>query len=222
MLLEQLKQDKQFNLLKQEVEEQKAEFYTIQNKIVETKENMQRNIKMIEALKSENEKLQSKIEQMQVSETGVIDFTNFDDYSNEINSNNRKIQVIKNIVEKFEKQIEILLLTDYSQADKNLIESIQKLYSYIFDYGLNFLFNGDFIADLNILFKCFINSNNIALSPTLSRTQEIFISALNRHIQSKLQDVNLEVLMGDGYKKQFEIESKSEWKRRERIKTLKE
>ena len=219
MLLEQFKQDEQFNLLKQEVEAQQAEFNGIQSKIAEIKENVQRNIKMIEALKSENEELQSKIEQMQVSETGVIDFTNFDDYSNEINSNNRKIHAIENIVAKFEKQVELLLLTDYNQADQKSTAKYQQLCSYMFDYGIHRLLSEDFISELNILFKCFKSSSDM-VTATMSNLEEMFIATLKQHIQPKLQDVSLEPLGISSHSKQFNVATISSWEQRKLINNL--
>lgn len=219
MLLEQFKQDEQFNLLKQEVEAQQAEFNGIQSKIAEIKENVQRNIKMIEALKSENEELQSKIEQMQVSETGVIDFTNFDDYSNEINSNNRKIQVIENIVAKFEKQVELLLSIDYNQADRKSTAKYKQLCGYMFDYGVHRLLSEDFISELNILFKCFKSSSGM-VTATMSDLEEMFIATLKQHIQPKLQDVSLEPLGISSHSKQFNVATISSWEKRKLINNL--
>ena len=90
-------------------------FYEIQDKALSIKENISRNKKLIEALESDNQEAQKEIDNLQVSDTGEINFDGFDELSERISKNTRKIDTIQKVVEKFEIQLEILLMTEYEQ-----------------------------------------------------------------------------------------------------------
>ena len=74
-------------------------FYEIQDKALSIKENISRNKKLIEALESDNQEAQKEIDNLQVSDTGEINFDGFDELSERISKNTRKINTIRKVVE---------------------------------------------------------------------------------------------------------------------------
>lgn len=128
-----------------------ASFNQVQEKANVLKTNIDRNKKMIEALQSENEELQAKSDKVTVSETGEVNFSEFDDFSDQIFANVRKIKALENVISKFEKELELLVLDDLSSAFRGAELHISNLYDF---YGKNIL--------LELLDEATINKLNIA------------------------------------------------------------
>ncbi|OWZ81799.1 hypothetical protein CDE51_08145 [Pasteurella multocida] len=90
MKLKNKNKNQEFQELLDDLNENNNAFYKVQDHLVEIRNNIERNQKMIEALQAENENTQSELDSLQVSETGEINLDGFDELSNKISSNNRK------------------------------------------------------------------------------------------------------------------------------------
>lgn len=108
----------------------KNAFNQVENKMLAIKENIERNKKMIKALKQENIELEEQSNNATISELGEIDFSQFDDYATNIAVNERKIKAIEATVNKFENELELLLLTQY----ENNLQECNNLTKKAFEY----------------------------------------------------------------------------------------
>ncbi|HHW7447198.1 TPA: hypothetical protein ACU16Q_001427 [Pasteurella multocida] len=114
MKLKNKNKNQEFQELLDDLNENNNAFYKVQDHLVEIRNNIERNQKMIEALQAENENTQSELDSLQVSETGEINLDGFDELSNKISSNNRKISVIQKVIDNFVNKMEYQILTEYS------------------------------------------------------------------------------------------------------------
>lgn len=196
-MLEILKQDKIFIDIKNKVDIEQNSFLKTQNKILEKQENIIRNKKLIEALKEENEQLESQIKQDSISENGCIDFSNLEQYSDNINSNNRKINIINNVISNQEKEIDSLLNTEYIEAERKLDIKLKELYSYLLGIGSVSLLNRETINRINIVYKFFRKCHK--------GSEKDFIIYLGNMIQMQLGDISLDELNIKDFNKAFNI-----------------
>ena len=102
MFLKDTEQNHALEALKARAGTVLSEFNAIQDNLLTITNNLDRNKKMIAALEAENNELQSNIDNMTSTSDGEIDFSHFDEYSDKINSNSRKIAAIRRAVEKTE------------------------------------------------------------------------------------------------------------------------
>ncbi|MCT8833407.1 hypothetical protein KZ396_11425, partial [Glaesserella parasuis] len=116
MQLQNQQHNQELQVLISKANEATATFNQIQDKATEIQTNIDRNKKMTEALKNENVALQSESDKITFTETGEVDFSSFDDYSNKIFVNNRKIEALEKVIKKFENELDLLLLTDYDES----------------------------------------------------------------------------------------------------------
>lgn len=143
----------------------KNAFNQVENKMLAIKENIERNKKMIKALKQENIELEEQSNNATISELGEIDFSQFDDYATNIAVNERKIKAIEATVNKFENELELLLLTQYENNLQKCNNLTQKAFEYL---GDNLL--AEFLSDEAIKQK-------ISAIFTALRYSEIHITA---------------------------------------------
>lgn len=130
-------------------------FNQLQDKATEFKTNIDRNKKMIETLQNENAALQAKSDKVTISETGEVDFSEFDDFSNQIFANNRKIKALEKVVEKFESELELLVLTDYHMAANKADVESEKALAFYGGRLLDELFNEEIVNKLNTIYSVF-------------------------------------------------------------------
>ncbi|MCT8533020.1 hypothetical protein KZ462_10325, partial [Glaesserella parasuis] len=108
MQLQNQQHNQELQVLISKANEATATFNQIQDKATEIQTNIDRNKKMTEALKNENVALQSESDKITFTETGEVDFSSFDDYSNKIFVNNRKIEALEKVIKKFENELDLL------------------------------------------------------------------------------------------------------------------
>lgn len=164
-------------------------FYEIQDKALSIKENISRNKKFIEALESDNQEAQKEIDNLQVSDTGEINFDGFDELSERISKNTRKIDTIRKVVEKFEIQLEILLMTEYEQHLKICNESARKCFSLIGDELFNEFISGSIAEELSRILTIFDKGGRYAdvlKYSTDSNIRDIFIDELIKLLRPRI------------------------------------
>ena len=169
-------------------------FYEIQDKALSIKENISRN-KLIEALESDNQEAQKEIDNLKVSDTGEINFDGFDELSERISKNTRKIDTIRKVVEKFEIQLEILLMTEYEQNLTICNESARKCYSLIGDELLNEFISGGIAEELSRILTIFDKGGRYAdvlRYSTDSNIRDVFIDELIKRLKPYIKaDANV-------------------------------
>ncbi|MBN6076446.1 hypothetical protein HYE59_02580 [Aggregatibacter actinomycetemcomitans] len=203
MFLKDTEQNQALEGLKESAYAVLNEFNAIQDNLTTISNNIDRNKKMIAALEVENSELQGNIDSMTATNAGEIDFSHFDEYSDKINSNSRKITAIKRIVANTEVNKELIILTDYH--DK--AEDLKRCYSLFFDAYFDGLMNElgrEFVPGMNLLFKIFRNSTYSetgAKNGTDIRDQ--FLNVISEHFKDKLTDIPASEMNIEGYSVEF-------------------
>ena len=163
--------------------------------MISIKENISRNKKLIEALESDNQEAQKEIDNLQVSDTGEINFDGFDELSERISKNTRKIDTIRKVVEKFEIQLEILLMTEYEQNLTICNESARKCYSLIGDELLNEFISSGIAEELSRILTIFDKGGRYAdvlRYSTDSNIRDVFIDELIKRLKPYIKaDANV-------------------------------
>ena len=170
-----------------ELNDSNQAFYAVQDNALAIKSNIKRNQKMIEAIESDNQEAQKEIDSLQVSETGEINFDGFDELSERISKNNRKIETIKKVVERFKIQLEIILMTDYQSLYTKSCTQATKCFELageaLFD---EFILNIG-IEKLNMIFTALTKSGKYQANYTISSdVRDIFISELVSRLKPQL------------------------------------
>lgn len=170
-------------------------FYKIQDKALSIKENISRNKKLIEALESDNQEAQKEIDNLQVSDTGEINFDGFDELSERISKNTRKIDTIRKVVEKFEIQLKIILMTEYEQNLTICNESVRKCYSLIGNELFNEFISGGVAEELSRILTIFDKGGRYAdvlRYSTDSNIRDVFIDELIKRLKPYIKaDANV-------------------------------
>lgn len=151
MELQNPQHNEQLQLLISEADSARNSFLQLQEKATEIKNNIERNKKTIIALENDNIELQSKSDKAMISDTGEVTFKEFDECSNAIFNNNRKIQALRKVIEKFEKQLELTILDDCQNAYKYANLKISKVFEFYATALLNELLNDDLTNKLNTI-----------------------------------------------------------------------
>lgn len=211
-MIDTLKQDNKTIELKNRITIIQNDFNSIQNKLLEKQANRARNKKLIEALIQENDSLERKIDGLNID--GDIDFTDIDKYSDEINSNNRKITLLQKAINKANAEIELLLITEYKDKEQALSIEYKKLFNYLSEKAMPLVFSPQVIHSINLLHKLFINSEQA------TNDKVCFLDYLSSYLKSQLSDVDLAELDIIGYQKAFDIPYITLFDRQERIQQL--
>lgn len=207
------------NLINQ-VNQSKAAVINVETKLTEISSNITRNSSMIAALKTENQELESRSNQATVSDSGAVDFAQFDDFSEQISKNNRKIVLLNNVIDRFEKEKRYLLLSEYESAITQLQSNEVKLFNFYATNLLDELFTDNSIVEK---FNNVVNSLRFIGKPLTDHSgyndgiTNIIITKLLSVITSKA--INLQ-----GYKyhqQAFSIPNvDSKWKKQEELQQL--
>lgn len=177
MQLQNQEQNEKLQTLISVAEAVTAVFIQHQEKAESISENIERNKKMIEALEAENEELKRKSEKVTVSETGEVNFSEFDDFSDQITANHRKINVLKEIIKRFEIELEIFILSDYKAAYNHSEIKINETLEFYAENMLKELFNENTMQRINTALSLFrMSGKGLAVSE-----QNIL-----EHVRSKL------------------------------------
>ncbi|MFC1011016.1 hypothetical protein ACFGW3_04815 [Pasteurella multocida] len=182
--------NQEFQELLDNLNENNNAFYKVQDHLVEIRNNIERNQKMIEALQAENENIQSELDSLQVSETGEINLDGFDELSNKISSNNRKISVIQKVIDNFANKMEYQILTEYSSLQERSIQLRRKCFTFLCDQLLNEFLESSAIRELNIIYNLSLNSEDISYSKahTQHAKKEVFLNNLFSLILNKINN----------------------------------
>ncbi|MGC6248580.1 hypothetical protein ACNO7P_09085, partial [Bisgaard Taxon 45] len=162
MKLKNKNKNQEFQELLDDLNENNNAFYKVQDHLVEIRNNIERNQKMIEALQAENENTQSELDSLQVSETGEINLDGFDELSNKISSNNRKISVIQKVIDNFVNKMEYQILTEYSPLQAHSINLRRKCFTFLSEQLLNEFLESSAIKELNIIYNLFLNGKDVS------------------------------------------------------------
>lgn len=165
MQLQNQEQNEKLQTLISAAEAATAVFIQHQEKAESISENIERNKKMIEALEAENEELKRKSEKVTVSETGEVNFSEFDDFSDQITANQRKINVLKEIIKRFEIELEIFILSDYKAAYNHSDMKINETLGFYAENMLKELFNENTMQRINTALSLFrMSGKGLAVS----------------------------------------------------------
>lgn len=152
MQLQNPEKNQQLQTLIAKANEATAAFNQLQTKATEIKTNIDRNKKTIEALKAENAELQAKSDKVTVSDTGEVSFSEFDDYSEQIFANVRKIKALENVIDKFGKELELLILDKAQQAYSDTEVQVSNVFDFYAKHFLDELLNEEILNKLNTVF----------------------------------------------------------------------
>lgn len=152
MQLQNLEKNQHLQVLITKANEATAEFNQYQEKATEIKANIDRNKKTLEALKAENAELQSKSDKVTVSETGEVNFSEFDDYSTQIFANSRKIKALEKVIHKFELQLEKMVLQEYNYSYSSSDQAINDVFQFYGNQLLDDLFDEQTVKKINTIF----------------------------------------------------------------------
>ena len=155
-----------------------AAFTQEQNRLLAIKANIARNQNIITALESDNLQAQEEIERIQVSDLGEINFDGFDELSERIAKNNRKIGVTRKIIEKLEMQIEYSLLTEYKKHREKVEMLSQKMVRLAFDELMNDFLNSDVMKEINALYSLFLENKQNLLQANGASRESLFFALL--------------------------------------------
>lgn len=113
-----------------EAEEAKKRFEHEQQKIDNINANLERNHAMISALEEENRNLEAQANQTNVDQYGAIDFSGYDVLSGEVFKNNGKIEKIKEVIARFEKERDLIIYTTWKDTEKEMRMKARDVYDY--------------------------------------------------------------------------------------------
>lgn len=167
-------------------------FYEVQDKALAMKTNIERNQKMIEALELDNQEAQKEIDSLQVSETGEINFDGFDETSERISKNNRKIETIKKVIEKFNIQLDILLITEYRDLSRKCESLSRQCFLFMGDELMNELLSSDLAEKLNVIFTALLKGGKYSFSNySLSEdVRNVFLSGLAHQLKPRINTLS--------------------------------
>ena len=222
MFLKDTEQNHALETLKAHAGTVLSEFNAIQDNLLTITNNLDHNKKIIAALEAENNELQSNIDNMTATSNGEIDFSHFDEYSDKINSNIRKIAAIRRVVEKTEINKELIILTDYHNKAEELKHCYIRFFDMYFEVYLNEL-SEDVIPPFNLLFKIFRNSSKSNESVNVTSALDIreqFLNIVSKKLKDKLTDIPATKLNIEGYHIAFGHSYSATMQRQNRITEL--
>ncbi|OOH88701.1 hypothetical protein BMT54_08340 [Pasteurellaceae bacterium 15-036681] len=160
MKLKNQEKNEMLNNLLIKVQKQTEAFNAVQDRLLEINQNLERNKKTLEALSNENAELQDKSSKVTVSETGEVSFAEFDDYSEQIFKNERKIETLNKYIYKFKCEKELILLTDYNDKKLDLNATRNSIFKLIAESLLIELVEDEIIlSKINDVFNAYRLSN---------------------------------------------------------------
>ncbi len=193
MQLQNQQHNQELQVLISKANEATATFNQIQDKATEIQTNIDRNKKMTEALKNENVALQSESDKITFTETGEVDFSSFDDYSNKIFVNNRKIEALEKVIKKFENELDLLLLTDYDESYRLAKKEYNSALRHLGFNILEDLLIDEVINKLNL--SLFTLKRGIGETHTVEEIKEIMLSKikekLDDNFESDIEEVSI-------------------------------
>ncbi|MCT8732299.1 hypothetical protein KZ470_09635, partial [Glaesserella parasuis] len=217
MQLQNQQHNQELQVLISKANEATATFNQIQDKATEIQTNIDRNKKMTEALKNENVALQSESDKITFTETGEVDFSSFDDYSNKIFVNNRKIEALEKVIKKFENELDLLLLTDYDESYRLAKKEYNSALSHLGFNILEDLLIDEVINKLNL--SLFTLKRGIGETHTVEKIKEIMLSKikekLDDNFESDIEEVSIPL-------RKFSRQIPSVFQKKSRITELKE
>lgn len=219
MLLDRLRQDKQFKELLATVKQKETFFYQVQDKIVDIQKTIDRNKNIIKALDSDSEELQQQINDITMSSDAISSVSEIDKFTDSMVMNEKKQNAFKIANSKLEKTKEHLLLTDYRKADDDLRLAYSKLYEYGREWMAVNIISNEIMEDFNIFFSFFCNPYTPFRFKNSEEMKKGFISKINELLVDRIELAP--VIELTGYNKIFKIEA-SVFKREKKLKELKE
>ncbi len=193
MQLQNQQHNQELQVLISKANEATATFNQIQDKATEIQTNIDRNKKMTEALKNENVALQSESDKITFTETGEVDFSSFDDYSNKIFVNNRKIEALEKVIKKFENELDLLLLTDYDESYRLAKKEYNSALRHLGFNILEDLLIDEVINKLNL--SLLTLKRGIGETHTVEEIKEIMLSKikekLDDNFESDIEEVSI-------------------------------
>lgn len=163
-----------------------AAFTQEQDRLLAIKANITRNQNIITALESDNHQAQEEIERIQVSELGEINFDGFDELSERIAKNNRKIDVTRKIIAKLEIQVEYSLLTEYKKHREKVEMLNQKMVRLAFDELMNDFLNSNVMKEINTLYSLFLENKQNLLQLNGASRESLFFALLAEKLSPQL------------------------------------
>ncbi|KGQ56049.1 Uncharacterised protein [Gallibacterium anatis] len=203
MLLDRLRQEEKFKELLAIVKQKETFFYQIQDRILTIKKTIDRNKSILKALASDNEELQQQINDITMGDDVTSSVSKIDELSDLISVNEKKQNAFKVANDKLEMQKEYLLLTEYQNADRELIRAYSNLYEYGREWIAENIFLSEIMEDFNLFFSFFCNP----YTPFKFKSDEDKKSGFMQKIKELLIDkVELmPVAELTGYNKLFEV-----------------
>ncbi|WP_424765366.1 hypothetical protein [Necropsobacter rosorum] len=138
-------------------------FLAVQDKALTIKSNIERNQKMVEALEQENQEAQKEIDSLQVSDTGEINFENFDEVSERVSKNTLKINALNKVITKFDAKLKLLLITEYKAFSDNSISIKTKALDLIAQEFMEEFFKSESMKKINEIYSVLFENKSSVL-----------------------------------------------------------
>lgn len=129
-LIKDKTKQEQLAQLVEEAKKAKYDFEREQKKIDTIKANLERNKATILALEEENKKLEEQANQASVDQYGAIDFSGYDVISAEVFKNNGKIEKLKEVIARFDKELNYITYTTWVETKEIMNQKARAAYDY--------------------------------------------------------------------------------------------
>lgn len=195
--------------------EERKSIISIEQKLDELYENIKRNKNLILALEQENKELAESSNKMVVSETGEVDFSQFEDKSEKIRLNNEKIKKLEEIIPDLEYKLDYMIYSEYTGPARTHVSNNKDIYRFYGQNLLNEFFNDPEIKrKLAEIYKAFNLSENSIYSnnrsdPVYGRFSKDFFNSLVNCFTS--QSVTLDMPGFKHYTIKYESKNRHGW-----------
>ncbi|MBF0750814.1 MULTISPECIES: hypothetical protein [unclassified Pasteurella] len=202
-------------------------FLAIQDKALTIKSNIERNQKMIEALEQENQEAQKEIDNLQVSDTGEINFEGFDEVSERVSKNTLKINALNKVITKFDAKLKLLLITEYKAFSDNSISIKTKALDLIAQEFMEDFFKSESMKKINEIYSIlFENKSSVLFGNYINYDYSgaflnFFVSKIKTHLDEKIDISHLKINMPE-IKFNIPNPGGGSWQKREYIRELEE
>lgn len=212
-MLKDPEKNQKLNDLIAKVSEERKNVISIEQKLDELSENIKRNKNLILALKQENKELAESSNNAVVSESGEVDFSQFEDKSEKIRLNNEKIKKLEEIIPDLEHKLDYMIFSEYTGPAKNHVTNNRNIYEFYGQSLLDEFFNDPEIsrklAEISTAFR--LSGNPIYSNNGLNTVNEGFSEKFLRSLKECFKTVELDLPKFEHYTIKYESKNRHGW-----------
>lgn len=168
----------------------KTAFLAIQQQAQTIKDNIDKNQGVKLALEAENTNLINASKNAVIGESGEVDFSRFDDLTSQIELNKDKIAILEKTITKFSHKLELILLTDYRNAENKVIHLTREAYNYLAQHYLDELFNDEALKNKIAIFCTLFKQSNpvMTIASGFSNRKNEYLASFSEKLKPLLND----------------------------------